>query len=162
MSFNGKSIVCLVVACVLLTWAWLDYAQSAGNRSTAVAQESSESSQTKEIGMDERRVGFAVIYRWKVKPGMEAQYQRGWERVTERLKADRGALGSRLHKMDDGTWVAYAQWPSRAAWERSRAMGPADPEGSRLMHEAEAEALPPMLLDPVRDFLEPVPIEPGG
>jgi heme-degrading monooxygenase HmoA len=111
--------------------------------------------------MDERRVGFAVIYRWKVKPGMEAQYQRGWQRVTERLKADRGALGSRLHKMDDGTWVAYAQWPSRAAWERARTMGPADLEGSRLMREAEAEALPPMLLEPVLDFLEPVPIEPG-
>jgi heme-degrading monooxygenase HmoA len=112
--------------------------------------------------MEERRVGFVVIYRWKVKPGMEAQYQRGWAQVTLHLKAARGALGSRLHKMDDDTWVAYAQWPSRAAWERSRTMGPADPEGSRLMREAEAEAFPPMLLEPVLDHLEPLPIQPGG
>jgi hypothetical protein len=118
--------------------------------------------QAKETEMDGRRVGFAVIYRWKVKAGMEAQYQRGWEQVTKRLMAERGALGSRLHRMEDGTWVAYAQWPSRDAWERSRTMAAADPEGSRLMQEAQAEAFPPMLLEPIVDHLERVPIQPGG
>ena len=62
------------------------------------------------------RVGFAVLYRWRLTPGMEATFREGWERVTVQLKQHRGALGSRLHLAEDGTWVAYAQWPSREAW----------------------------------------------
>ncbi len=110
---------------------------------------------------EEPRVGFAVIYRWKVKPGFEARCREGWERVTRAIMAERGGLGSRLHVMEDGTWVAYAQWPGRAAWERSRAMGPVDPEGSRMMEEAQAESFPAMPLEPAADFLLPLPILPS-
>src|SRR5262245_20246343 len=106
------------------------------------------------------RVGFAVVYRWKVKAGLEAQCREGWERVTRAIMAGRGGLGSRLHVMDDGTWVAYAQWPSREAWERSRAMESADPEGSKMMQDAQSESFPPMRLDPVSDYLQPLPIRP--
>lgn len=71
----------------------------------------------------------------------------------------RGALGSRLHRAEDGTWVAYAQWPSKAAWEKSRSSESVDPEASRMMLEAEVEAFPPVLLTPVADFLQTGAVE---
>ena len=103
--------------------------------------------------MNEPTVGFVVIYRWKLRAGMERQFQQAWERATPLLMRHRGALGSRLHKAEDGTWVAYAQWPSRQSWEQSRAAAAVDPEASRQMLEAEAESLAPLLLAPVADFL---------
>jgi heme-degrading monooxygenase HmoA len=103
--------------------------------------------------MRESTVGFVVIYRWKLHAGMEHQFQQAWERATPLLMRHRGALGSRLHKGEDGTWVAYAQWPSRQSWERSRASPAVDPEASRQMLEAEAESFAPILLAPVADFL---------
>jgi hypothetical protein len=54
---------------------------------------------------------FAVIYRWQVLPGCEAQFETGWRRGTERIAAEFGGWGSRLHKQADGVYVAYAQWP---------------------------------------------------
>ena len=65
----------------------------------------------------------------------------------------RGALGSRLHQSEDGYWVAYAQWPSRAVWQRSRDQEPIDPEAAEVMQEAITEALEPILLTPLSDFL---------
>ena len=97
--------------------------------------------------------GFAVIYRWRLHAGMERQFQQAWERATPLLMRQRGALGSRLHKAEDGTWFAYALWPSKLAWEQSRALPSVDPEASRQMREAEAEAFEPVLLTPVADFL---------
>nr|MEE4268397.1 antibiotic biosynthesis monooxygenase [Candidatus Krumholzibacteria bacterium] len=103
--------------------------------------------------MNMQRIGFAVIYRWRLRKGLEEQFQQAWATITELFMAERGALGSRLHCADDGTWVAYAQWPNRQAWEKSRALGPADPSASALMAEATAESFEPILLAPVQDYL---------
>lgn len=108
------------------------------------------------------RLGLAVIYRFRLKPGLEGQFREGWERVTRRMMAERGALGSRLHRTDEqGLWIAYAQWPDRDAWQASRDRGAVDPEGSRLMREAAAESFEPILLEPVCDHLQPVTVDPG-
>lgn len=101
-----------------------------------------------------KTAGFIVIYRWRLHPGKEAQFREAWERMTPILMRERGALGSRLHRAEDGTWLAYAQWPSKDAWEKSRATGPIDAEASRLMREAEVESHPPLLLTPVADYLK--------
>ena len=103
--------------------------------------------------MDSPHVGFAVIYRWRLHAGMEEQFRQAWEAVTVGFKAERGALGSRLHLGDDGTWIAYAQWPDRGFWERSRDLGPWDSALSKEMKAAIAESFPPILLDPVCDHL---------
>ncbi len=62
---------------------------------------------------------FAVIYRWQVVPGLEAQFEEGWRRGTERIAAEFGGWGSRLHKGENGLYVAYAQWPDEATWKRA-------------------------------------------
>jgi len=102
------------------------------------------------------RCTFAVIYRWRLQPGLESQFVAAWERATRAIREQRGGLGSRLHKLDDGSWLAYAQWPSRAAWEQARAAPSPDPEAAELMRAAILDSEPPLLLEPVADFLLPI------
>ena len=61
---------------------------------------------------------FAVIYRWRSKPGCEEQFVDGWARVTRAMHAGCGSYGSRLHRAGDGTWVAYARRPDAETCER--------------------------------------------
>lgn len=104
--------------------------------------------------------GFAVIYQWRIKPGMEGQFLYAWRKLTDLLEATRGARGSRLHRTDYGTWVAYAQWPDQATWEHSCSLHEQDAELSRQMLDAVEETWSPMLLTPISDRLVPEPARP--
>lgn len=66
---------------------------------------------------------FTVIYTFRVKGGQEEAFQQSWAHITEHYKRTRGSLGSRLHRDQDGTFVAIALWPDRQHWE---APGPPD------------------------------------
>jgi hypothetical protein len=81
---------------------------------------------------------FAVIYRWQVVPGLEAQFEEGWRRGTERISQEFGGWGSRLHKAADGVYVAYAQWPDEATWKRAleTRMQHSDDAARRMYREA--------------------------
>ena len=57
---------------------------------------------------------FAVIYRSYLKLGKERDYQRAWRIVANHFVNHCGAIGSTLHKTDDGLWVAYSRWPNKA------------------------------------------------
>ena len=65
---------------------------------------------------------FAVIYRWKIKPGLEAQFEEGWRAGTAAIAREFGGWGSRLHRGADGVFLAYAQWPDRETWEKAMEM----------------------------------------
>ena len=93
---------------------------------------------------------FAVIYRWRLKPDHEESFTEGWELVTRAIRAGCGSHGSRLHKADDGTWVAYALWPDSATRDRC---DHAEEEGERLMADAVAERLPTTTMTLVSDLL---------
>ncbi|HYV90536.1 MAG TPA: antibiotic biosynthesis monooxygenase [Chitinophagales bacterium] len=108
--------------------------------------------------MQEETVGFAVIYRWKLKPGLESQFIENWSTATQMLIKLRGALGSRLHQAEDGTWISYAQWPTKAIWEHHQSLPSINPEVSRLMTDAEEATFPPILLTPIADYLGGKPI----
>ena len=97
--------------------------------------------------------GFAVIYRWRIHPGHEEDFVTAWEALTLGIRAERDGLGSRLHRAEDGTWVAYAEWPDRGAWERLQDLESVDAPASAAMKAAVAERFDPILLDPVRDLL---------
>lgn len=103
-------------------------------------------------------IGFAVIYRWRLRAGMQQQFQQQWATTTERILREDGGLGSRLHQGEDGTWFAYAQWPDRATWERARSLPSTDPEGRQRFIDAIEESFPPVLLAPVADYLMPVTV----
>lgn len=84
---------------------------------------------------------FAVIYRWQVVPGLEAQFEAGWKRGTERIAAEFGGWGSRLHRAEGNLYFAYAQWPDRATWEKAleSRMRHSDDEARRMYREAIVE-----------------------
>ena len=62
---------------------------------------------------------FAVIYQSYLNPGREADYQRAWHQIASYFVAKRGALGSCLHKAEDGKWIAYSRWPDKATRDAS-------------------------------------------
>lgn len=84
---------------------------------------------------------FAVIYRWRVVPGLEAQFEAGWRRGTERIAAEFGGWGSRLHAAGEGVYIAYAQWPDEASWKKAMEtrMDHSDDEARRMYREAIVE-----------------------
>lgn len=98
---------------------------------------------------------FAVIYRWRVRPGADDRFVDGWSRVTRAIHAQCGSYGSRLHRAADGTWVAYAVWPDAQTRERCT---PSEPEGGRLMREAIEESFPETPLTVTVDLIA----EPGA
>lgn len=98
---------------------------------------------------------LAVIYRWRLVPGREAQFVEGWERVTRALHAACGSYDSRLHHAADGSWVAYARWPDSETRERCEH---AEGDGQQMMREAVAEDFEEITLQVVSDLLlEPEP-----
>jgi len=62
---------------------------------------------------------FAVIYQAYIKTGREDEYQQCWHKVAEYFIKERGALGSCLHRADDGLWLAYSRWPDKATRDAS-------------------------------------------
>ena len=101
------------------------------------------------------RTGFAVIYQWRVKDGLESQFRTAWGELTRLLAEKRGARGSRLHRTDHGTLLAYAQWPDRAAWEHSCSLHSLDENLSKQMLDAAEETWAPVFLTPLTDHLIP-------
>lgn len=93
---------------------------------------------------------FVAVYRWQVKAGKEAQFVEGWERVTRAIYASCGSYGSRLHRCQDGSWLAYARWPDAATRE---ACEHGDSEGSQMMREAVEESFEEVLGEVVSDLL---------
>ena len=80
---------------------------------------------------------FVVLYRWRIKKDHEEEFRAAWARATEKIAERYGALGSRLHRVDDGSWLAYAQWPDRERWLLMRSSPPVAPEEFALMQAAE-------------------------
>ena len=96
---------------------------------------------------------FVAVYRWKLKEGQEEKFREGWLRRTEEIYRKCGSLGSRLHRAEDGTWVAYAQWPERRDWEAARQVAITDTEAPALMKESIEASYPEMLLEVTDDLI---------
>ena len=65
------------------------------------------------------------------------QFIEVWSGLTTFFREICGALGSRLHYSDDGSFYAYAQWPSKSVMEASRDMTPTESFGMLRMKWAE-------------------------
>jgi heme-degrading monooxygenase HmoA len=62
---------------------------------------------------------YCVVYEFRVKAGSEKVFESSWAKATEAIHRVCGSLGSRLHRTAEPlVYVAYAQWPSRAVFER--------------------------------------------
>ncbi|WP_338017293.1 antibiotic biosynthesis monooxygenase family protein [Dyella telluris] len=110
-----------------------------------------------DLVMDNVGTAFCAIYRWRLHPGSEDSFVQAWSRITKLLLDERGSLGSRLHRGPDDIWYSYTQWPSAAAKAEGLSRPSVDPEAWGQMRAAIAESLPELILEPVADFLAPIP-----
>ncbi len=60
-----------------------------------------------------------MIYQSYLKPGREGDFRQAWHQIASYFVAKRGALGSCLHKAEDGKWIAYSRWPDKATRDAS-------------------------------------------
>ncbi len=101
---------------------------------------------------------FCVVYKFYVDPAKQEQFKEGWRSVTLALKAECGGLGSRLHQDQNGNWIAYAQWPDQATWEKSGGVSADAERGRKLMMDSfKSGAQKPeviYMLDVIDDLLE--------
>ncbi len=98
---------------------------------------------------------FIALYRWKLKERHEQMFREGWRRRTEEIYTKCGSLGSRLHRAEDGTWVACAQWPDRQSWEAARQVPVTDTEAPAMMKESIEASFPEMLMEVTDDLFRP-------
>ena len=96
---------------------------------------------------------FIAFYRWKLKAGKEEQFRAAWTTVTLAIRKRCGSLGSRLHQVEDGTWAAYAQWPSKELWQADCTHDSETNIARQKMREAVEEHLPDLYLTVSDDFL---------
>lgn len=59
---------------------------------------------------------FTIIYTFKILPGKTKDFIYNWEELTKLIYQNQGSYGSRLHKISDLNYLAYAKWPSKAVW----------------------------------------------
>lgn len=97
---------------------------------------------------------FVVMYRWEIVDGREDEFREGWEALTRAYMQLFGSLGSRLHAADDGTWIAYAQWPSRERYFAAVERGMPDEAAAEKMNAAVERRLDPIFMQTDTDLLE--------
>lgn len=96
---------------------------------------------------------FAAIYRWRVTPGREDDFRRGWLLTSRTVREEFGSLGSRLHVAGDGLFVSYGRWAQREDREAYRAHLDINPEGFGLMRDSVDRELPVIDMHIVGDLL---------
>ena len=85
---------------------------------------------------------IAFLYRMRVKPGREHDFDRAWREGTRIARERFGSDGSHLFALDDGTRLAIALWPDRESRERYFAWRRANPTpASQNMADAVDEDL---------------------
>ena len=95
---------------------------------------------------------LTVLYRWRIKPELEAQFIESWSEVTALYRKCAGSRGSRLHRGNDGLFWAYAQWNSVEDRQAAFSRPPSTPAREK-MTEAIAERFDEIVLEIVSDHL---------
>ncbi len=62
---------------------------------------------------------FTVIYSFKVIEGRAYDFINSWAALTRLIYEFEGSYGSRLHKVNDNLFIAYAQWPDKETYDKS-------------------------------------------
>jgi len=93
------------------------------------------------------------LYRWKIKPGKEKQFEDNWSEVTKAIRRDCGSYGSRLHLAKNNEYIGYAQWPDVETREKCELVDQPSVEARKLMKEAIEYSYPDQILQIKSDFL---------
>lgn len=85
-----------------------------------------------ETQADQMENNFYVIYRMITNEGVSHEFITAWENLTIHIQNYCGGLGSKIHKEEEGVFIAYAKWPNKAAWENSTSSSPKEEEKLKL------------------------------
>lgn len=97
---------------------------------------------------------FIVLYRWRVKLHLEAQFVENWSARTAYLREKYNTLGSRLHRGNDGVWYSYAQWKSAEQRVQAFAVEANNlSEASQKFQQAIEETFPEIQLEIISDLI---------
>jgi heme-degrading monooxygenase HmoA len=96
---------------------------------------------------------IAILYSWRIKPDKEQQFIESWSQVTEFLRKNRGSLGSRLHRGNDGLFYGYAQWKSVEERQNAFQNSAQISDAIEKMRDSIDERFPEIMLEPLADFL---------
>ena len=62
---------------------------------------------------------FTIIYSFKIHDHKENEFINCWTDLTNLIYQFEGSCGSRLHKINDNLFIAYAQWPDKKTFDHS-------------------------------------------
>ena len=96
---------------------------------------------------------IVILYKWKIKPGKEEEFQRSWSFATQMIRTHCGSYGSRLHKAQTGEWLGYAQWPSVEARSTCRIQDESFLKSRDAMNECIESTFEELHLDIMADYL---------
>lgn len=97
--------------------------------------------------------GWAVLYRFRVHPLRETEFVDLWNEARRGLQRRHGTGGSRPHPAEDGTWCAWAVWPSEAEWEADAADAGLPLLGAEARCACVLECAAPLATGAVRELL---------
>ena len=99
----------------------------------------------------------AVLYRWRLKPGREAEFAAAWAEGTALIHKACGSYGARLHEGSDGLLWSYAAWPSEESRQKCfKENNWFEMECFRVMQDCIAERFEEIPLGVVEDGLFPI------
>ncbi|MCC4263955.1 antibiotic biosynthesis monooxygenase [Oceanimonas baumannii] len=102
---------------------------------------------------------FIVIYEFEIRPGTEPEFRQAWLEVTQAIYQHCGSFGSRLHTSEQANMlVGYAQWPSRAQWEKDHQLAEPPYQAARnTMRRCLIQSRVVHKLEVCDDYLQPGP-----
>ncbi|MBL8152186.1 MAG: hypothetical protein JNN15_19865 [Blastocatellia bacterium] len=98
---------------------------------------------------------YVVVYTWRLEEGKEELFRQGWRHITETIYKQCKSFGARLHKTDEGIWIAYTLWPDRESQISCLKIGfDRDPKGFGMIYDTIEEAYPVLHLTITDDLLK--------
>lgn len=99
---------------------------------------------------------IAFLYRMRVKPGRERDFDQAWREGTLIGRERFGSGGSHLFALDDGTRLAIALWPDQESRERYFAWRRSNPTpASRVMAQSMEQDLGEEMLTSIDNLWSP-------
>ncbi|MCZ4279345.1 hypothetical protein O4H49_01065 [Kiloniella laminariae] len=100
---------------------------------------------------------FAVLYNWQINPSLLQPFKEIWHRVTLELRSRYRFPGSRLHLGSDGSWIAYAIWPSQEMRDHAFSHPVVAEEEKAVMRSCLVQEQQETKMQLVQDLLHPLP-----
>jgi len=101
---------------------------------------------------------YTVLYQWDIHQDKHDDFVSGWEAVTDHYLAKHNSLGSKLHKISDNRFMAFAQWPSKEIRDIAFNLNDAPQHAVEKMKNSIITSYPPTETTIISDKLKAVPM----